>query len=384
MKKTLILFLLVITSCSLFANFNYELDLINLKPLHKEYLADRSRPTNSIDYLYITDEGVPTFLHQHESILPFTSGGWDPSYKVKNNYLRINLGETFSFARNTLTFDHWLSPLSFDFSFQIHYRNLITGDISEEFGFDSVFFYGYTASIANKVSFRVGSTHYCSHIGDAIYDWIPKNIPIGDIDHLLKKYRRSDTLVFGVSVEPYQWLRVYGELNYIPEKIHSGVQPWGFMPSWAEVQDGSPQIKSNHPKEYKGRIINAGLELNYTIFKEMGKTTFAYNIYLYEEGKIDYPNDPPSGNVKEDIDIDEWVYNPDKPWEVEHSFLISQELSKNVAMELKIHQGRFPINKFFNFRGTSVSIGFAINLQGKANLADTKDNYYGLRFQSEE
>lgn len=114
MKKVVLIFalaLMLITTAS--AAFEYRLDLLSFDPLYKEYDADRSRASLDFQYAAVYD-GYPTYIYQGENKFDFV----DPEVlRIKPFVAIYHLGETLGLARNTFTFDHWLSPISFDFTF---------------------------------------------------------------------------------------------------------------------------------------------------------------------------------------------------------------------------------------------------------------------------
>ena len=364
MKKFLVtLLVLIIATSAMFASFSYDLDLISFDPLHKEYLADPHRPAMGIEYASVFEGGVPTFLHQHDKLFDF-------SKDLDSTFLKFNVGETISLMQNTFSFDHWLSPISFDISAQLLYKILLEGSISMELGFDGVYFYGTTMNIADTVSLRFGYHHYCSHIGDKIYDAMSGN----NREHLwvMQKYIRADTIALGLSVQPLDFLRVYGEVNMPTKDSISSFRPNMFAPTWREPNNA--KAPHNFPSSYKALIVSTGFELEYPVFKKLGNTSFGYDLHLYEEGKIVYDNTygGPSGGY-ESADPN-YYYDEDRPWRAEHTIVIGQDISPMATLEVKYHNGRFLINNFFNQESTYLTFGVKLRLDGKVDLVDT-DNF---------
>ncbi len=357
----------VLSMTSLYASVDYKFDLVSFDPLHKEYFADRARPELSINYLYYT-EGYPDKVLQDQYI---DSEGETNTIKVWNmkssvldpqdRMIHLKLGETASLARSTFTFDHWLSPISFDFSMQGLLQEFFLGGFDDNIGYDGIYFFGGTFRIGDVVSMRIGRHHYCSHYGDATIKSIQSEITsLGTQDFWLTyKYVRMDAIAIGLSIEPTSNFRVYGELNFPPRWIKS-IRPDMFAPNWV-VRDGIT-INPDYPDWYNARIVNVGFEYSNKFFKNLGTTTIGYDLHMYEEGKVQY-------NLEDGSTI--W-FDEDAPWELEHNVRIAQELNDTVSIELTYHNGRSPFNNFY-FQHTEIwGIGARFNPKSSVTLFDTE------------
>lgn len=363
-KKYLsMLFLLTVILSAAYAGLDYSIDLISFEPLHKEYFADRARPDLSISKLYYS-EGYPDRILQD---------GWDSASGENSvelwefigeigpvdRMVLLKIGETFALARSTFTFDHWLSPIAFDISMQGIIQEFFTGGFTDNFGYDGIFFTGLNARIADAVSLRVGTFHYCSHYGDAILKRVQyTEDPSFDDFWITYKYIRMDDIAIGLSIEPSASLRFYGELNYPPRSI-SSIRPDMFAPNWVE-KDGIV-VNPDYPDSYNARIVNVGFELNYPIFRGLGNTTIGYDLHLYEEGKVIY--DHLSGGA---IHFEE-----DAPWEREHSVRLAQELNEVISFEVTYHHGRSPFNNLFFQQTSYVSLSARFDPKSTVNLYKT-------------
>lgn len=374
-KICLLLLILLLITSSLFAGFGYQLDILSFNPLYKEYQADKYRTGMSFDYAYVVD-GFPDYVYQ-DWRQPNQVGDDDSSPKIfdlnrklaQQPYIGIlNIGETLSLLRHTFSFDSWLSPISIDFSTQGMISFIMDGQVADNIGFDGVYFFGTTMRVADIFSVRAGFHHYCSHYGDAILKSIDNHAVPGGLSDLDKfwityKYVRMNGVAIGLSIEPVPWLRVYGEYNFLPKDIKSW-RPVIFRPNWTNLEP-----HNNYPSEYKARIINFGFELEYPIFKKLGNTIFAYDCHLYEEGKIMYKDE----QGKPDPSITP-LYDPNAPWEMEHSFLLSQEINDTVSFEFGYRYGRFPSNSFYYQRSSYFFLGARFNPSPTVTLINTAKN----------
>ena len=360
MKKRLLVCLIIgfVGLSSTFATVNYKFDWLSLDPLHKEYFADRARPDLSVNLLFNL-EGAPDRVLQdyyNSSTQEYKVRVFDFSdnHSFSDLMMEYKLGETVSIARNTFTFDSWLSPISFDLSAQALLQSFYTEGFDNGIGYDGIYFYGTTLRIADKVSMRIGHHHYCSHYGDQIYKALnnlaQKAVPESEEAKALEsfnfgyKYIRMNGYVIGLSIEPTPSFRLYGELNFIPKDV-STIRPEMFAPGWFKDRN------DNYASWYNARIVNVGFEYSYPIFKNLGKTTIGYDLHLYEEGKIVY--DHVNGGVA--------TFDEDAPWELEHDIKIAQQFNDTTSLEVGYHNGRSPINSLFFQHTSIISVGLRYN-----------------------
>lgn len=357
-----------------FADFDYTMDLVTLEPIYKEYFADRERSDFSIGYMYLF-EGIPDKVLQDNRISYEGEQHWVSVYDFTrpmdspNLMANIKLGETLGLLRQNFYFDSPLSPISFDFSFQGVLNIFLEGEFADMIGYDGIYFYGLTGSVADKVAFRFGVHHYCTHYGDAILKRIdfgggtsgevdPRSaaMPQGggtaedrvDPFWITYKYVRMNDLTFGLSVTPVDWLRVYADILW-PSPSLERLRPQMFAPNWAE--DRGVIANPDYPDSYNARIVNFGIELEYPIFPVLGNTTIGYHCRMYEEGKVQYDRDHGS---------EPW-FDPDAPWEFEHTITIGQQLNDWFSVEISYHNGRNPFNAFFYDRNSYVAVYLRCN-----------------------
>ncbi|MDD4083427.1 MAG: hypothetical protein WC162_01460 [Sphaerochaetaceae bacterium] len=349
---------------SVFADFGYKLDLLSLDPIYSEYLANRGRAGLSISYLSFS-EGFPdkiiqdTFFNKDNTVQKVVVFPFDADIEPKNRMVNLQTGETFGLVRNTFTFDSWLSPISFDFSMQGVLSFFFRGSFDDNIGYDGMYFYGLTCKIGDFISFRFGNHHYCSHYGDAILKQVQNNTfgQNGNNFWLTYKYVRMQTRLFSISIEPCSWLRIYGEVDYPPRGIYS-IRPDMFAPNWI-MRDGL-YINPEYPDSYNARIVATGIELTFSLFKNLGKTAIGYDLRFYEEGKVKYDHEN-GGEI---------TFDEDAPWEMEHNIKIAQGLSRTVSVEIAYHNGRSPFNNNFDQHTQYIAIGLRFNPDDTVTLFD--------------
>ena len=351
---------------SVFADFNYKLDFLSLDPIYSEYLANRGRSGLSLSNLFFS-EGFPNTIiqdtyfnedHTEQEVYVFN---FDEEIEPNDRMVNLQVGETFGLFRNTFTFDSWLSPISFDFSMQGVLSFFFRGKFDDNIGYDGMYFYGITGSIGDFISFRFGNHHYCSHYGDAILKRI-QTYNFGQNDGnfwLTYKYVRMQTRMFSISIEPCSWFRIYGEVDYPPRGIYS-IRPDMFAPNWIK-RDGL-YINPEYPDSYNARIVATGIELTFTLFKNLGKTAIGYDLRFYEEGKVTYDHDEGG----------EFTFDEEAPWEMEHNIKIAQNLSRTISIELAYHKGRSPYNNNFYQQCQYVAVGLRFNPDNTVTLFNTE------------
>ena len=356
MMRKLIALLFILCVCFSLSAFDYKLDLVSFTPLYKEYDADNHRA--ALDFQYgAVYEGFPDYIYQNDGVFYFT----DTEPLRMEPFVGVyHLGETLSLLRSTFTFDSWLSPIAFDFSFQGSLTGVMEGQMADLLGYDGEFFYGLTMSIADVFSLRFGGGHYCSHYGDGTYKSfeVGGGVPSGFDEWF--KYLRMDSLIFGISVEPVDFLRLYAEIDFATK--NTDIWPFYFQPVWGPKGSTTDGV----PGSYGARIINFGIEFEYPIFKNLGMTRIAYGCAAYEEGKIVYKTEDLAAAGK-----DKPYYDPDRPWEFEHTITISQEINDLVSFDITWHYGRFILNSYFATKSQYVTIGARLDFDGKVTLYDS-------------
>ncbi len=354
-KKLFVLFFVCVLSLSsLFANLDYQFDLFSLDPLHKEYFADRARADMSINYLNYF-EGVPNKILQDVRVNAEDHDHEVKVWKLRNDLsngtmMQVKLGETISVARNTISFDNFLSPISFDLSIQALIQSFYTEEFNNGIGYDGIYFYGGTFRIGDVLSLRIGNHHYCSHYGDEVFNLIDKDTTVNSPFNQFNmgyKYIRMNTKVFGISLDLTPSFRIYGEYNIPPKDVYA-VRPYMFSPNWIKLNGVAI---NDYPDSYKARIINVGFEFSTLIFKKLGKTTLGYDLHMYEEGKIIYDHE--NGGIV--------TFDEDAPWELEHNVVIAQNINDTTSIELEYHNGRSPFNNFYFLHTSYIGISLRFN-----------------------
>lgn len=365
--------MLALALASASAGFGYKLDLLSFDPLHQEYTADRDRAGLDFQWLHVSE--MPQGVYQNGHWFPFQEVGpkCTDGFDTAPWMALIHLGETMGFFRSTFSFDHWLSPIAVDVSAQGSMVIGMEGGMADMIGYDGVFFYGATASIADRVSMRFGCHHYCTHYSDGTLKHlgIDRGALPWDPEHNLDfttylKYIRMEALVLGLSVVPYDGIRLYGEVNMCVPKLTDAFDTIIFAPkwrddtNWVQKKDGS----------FHSLIVNFGLELSYPIFKKLGATTLSYDCHAYEEGRIKYkPED--LANYPDYDPAFRAYYDKNAPWEFEHELVLSQNVNEMVSFEIGWHNGRFPLNSYYHHRCSYIYIGARMNPSATVTAVDT-------------
>lgn len=355
-RKTFLI--LAIMACILFplSAFDYRLDLISLTPLYEEYDADNHRA--SLDFQYgAIYQGYPEGFYQNDNYFPFVDSD---VLRIRPFVATYHMGETLSLLKNTFTFDHWLSPIAFDFAFQGSLTGVLEGEVADTIGYDGEYFFGMTMSIADVLSFRFGGSHYCSHYGDGSYKVIETGGGVPDNFDEWFKYLRMDSMIFGLSLQPVDFVRVYAEIDFATK--NTSVLPYYFEPEWGPGNS----IADDLPSSYGARIVNFGIEFEYPIFKFLGMTRIAYGCAAYEEGKIVYRHEDLAAAGRERP-----FYDPNRPWEFEHTINISQEINDLVSFDITWHYGRFMLNSYYDTKSQYVTIGARLDFDGTVTLYDS-------------
>ena len=374
--SVLILSLLIPVMVS--AGFSYQFDILSLHPLFAEYTADRDRAALDFQWLFVDE--FPREVYQDTTRFDFGTPRYDYSgpatdngsgdvndgYEAEPMMGIIHLGETLGLFRHTFEFDSLLSPISFGLAFQGTLKFGMEGGMADTIGYDGIFFYGGEFRIADMISMRIGAHHFCSHYGDGTLKYLGL-----DTDRLYQKgfninYKnlRMDDLAIGLSIEPIEGMRIYGEYLYTPKFLLQWIEPKIFAPLWYD-NTGLVQGKTD---DYRAQVVCFGIELSYPIFPGMGRTTLSYDCTAYEEGQILYTDEDLAGRTLEEGR--KAIYDPTLPWEFEHELVLSQELGRGISFEVGYHHGRFPMNAFYHHRCNYAFLGLRYNPDADIRLVD--------------
>ena len=176
------------------------------------------------------------------------------------------------------------------------------------------------------------------------------------------KYLRMDSLLFGLSVNPIEYVRLFGEVTFDMKTTH--VIPEIFSPSWTD----NGTLAEGVPSSYNHLFLVFGAEVKYPIFKNLGPTSLSYQVKAYEEGKIAYKEEDLAEAGK-----DKAFYDPDRPWEFEHTFNISQKVNDILSFDVTWHMGRFIVNMYYSTRTSYISVGARLNFDTTVTLFDTAE-----------
>lgn len=357
MKKIISFLLLILIPAFIFAGLDYKLELLSFKPTFTESSADRSR--SALDFQYAdVYRGYPVEFYQNETRFTLNDEG---AWRVKPFFAVYHLGETLSLFRNTFYFDNFLSPISLGLEVHGSLTSVMEGEVADTIGYDGIYFYGISASVADVVAARFGYNHYCSHYGDGTYKYMEKGEAVTPGFSEWYKYLRMDSLLFGISIKPVEYFRIYGDVSFDMPSTY--VMPEIFSPSWTKYGARAEDV----PDSYNNLIVDVGCEVEYPVFKNLGMTRLSYQMKAYEEGKIVYKEEElaQAGRSKA-------FYDPDRPWEFEHTFNLAQEINDFISFDITWHIGRFMANMYYSTRTSYVSIGARLNYDGGVTLFDTR------------
>ena len=334
-KRIFAILLVMLTAFTLSAGFHYGFDILSFDPVHDVYLANQNSPNLGFNYI-VNYEGYPDHIWQDGRIYELKD-----KFRAKPGMAEVKVGETISFGRNIFTFDSFLSPIKWDIlAVQGLVSIVFDGEISDLMGYDGNYFVGTALSIADRFSLRFGMSHWCTHYGDAII----KNLQDFDKESFDSNYKYlRNNLTIGISVEPLSWLRLYGEYQWLPKGMY--LNPKHFRPDHAENGD-----EVGWGDSYKASIVDVGVELSYPIWKKLGNSTIAYDLTLYEEGKIIYRDGDEYLKWPSDfsnIQTGDIYYDSKAPWIMEHSIVMNQEFNSYFSLEIGWHSGRSPLNGLF-------------------------------------
>jgi len=336
-------------------------NLIDSDTLYPEYAADPYSLSSGLKYFKVSDfSGIPqTVLATDGSQyveIPFANYS-ESEYDSHSSFWQIKGFVNLTFAR-------------------IEYKDIVAAEVTaagglnsvfqafggtDTLGFDGIWRLAGTIRLFNIVSFRYGMHHFSGHWGDEIVEDLPQP---GDADYIyylrLEEYVRASSHVFGISVNPFRWARLYFEAE-LPMKeswIRPGVHvPAGYVsPSGDDLayhilsQEGLLEEVGSYDSSYKAWRLQTGVEFKWPI-RDWGSLFVAGDCQFHQDGQ-----------TKHQVGL----YDPNNPWEFEYTVGGGFEYEKSfigrkIRIEAYYHEGRFPLTNFFFLRSNYISVGLAIN-----------------------
>ena len=358
MKRCLgvILFLVFLLS-PCFSTYHLAGDILSFEwfaadALYPSSIANPFSSTSALNLLYLTD-GQPRSIKYTDT----GTGKYDEvaflkegAYVDKRLYLQLKTGLNIGLFRFSYR-DVIESELGFQGALNSVFQAFGGAD---NLGFDGIFFVGMNVRAFHFLTMRVGLQHYSGHYGDETLEKI--NGQEGDP----VEYTRDNNFLFGVSVQPASFVRLYLDANLPLEK--SWMHPAIHIPSWVlkpttgtslqTVEASNENIpETDFANSYKAWIIDGGVELHYPL-RDLGSLFFVADVVANQDGQTLHQ----VGG-----------YDPDNPWEFEYTLGVGLEFDQSVGFGharilCSYHDGRFPLLNFFYQRSKYFGVGFSLSL----------------------
>ncbi|MDX9809139.1 MAG: hypothetical protein GXY60_10525 [Spirochaetales bacterium] len=357
MKRIILIFCLGIVLCaSAFATYDLFGGSLSFSWFDGESLYPEAAayPFSSSSALHILllQEGQPrtvkyggTGSGEYDDMSIYHSG----QYADETMYLQLKTGLNIGFLR--FSYKHIAeTELGFQGSLNTVFQGFGGAD---NLGFDGVFFFGLNTRIFERVSMRVGYRHYSGHYGDETLLKLSASAgyPI--------EYTRDNNLLFGISVRPISWARMYADAS-LP-MTNTWMHPAIHIPSWVikrtngqplhTVEAGNEGIPTTaFDESYKAWILNFGAEFRYPV-RKLGSLFAGIDVISHQDGQTLHR----SGG-----------YDPGNPWEFEYTVAAGIEFEEvsglgDAKLLVQYHDGRFPLLNFFYHRSSYFGVGFFLS-----------------------
>lgn len=361
-KRILLLLLLLLAFClsSVYSGWSFgngfSFEIAPMDPLFQENRAYPFSNTTSFSMLFSPEDSeyLPTdFLVSKGdggsyALLPF-----DDVDTSHNSYWNLKA------ATN-------LGLLRFSYRNYISVEMYIHGGLNSVFanyggtnvlGFDGMYGLGATAQIMGQLTIRFGFHHFSGHWGDEMLAKFNERNDRSSY-HTLTEYTRNNSLLLDIAYQPVKYFRVMAEFE-LPQQT-SWIRPYAHIPDGVNTpsynhplvghigeQEGFYAPRADYPDFYKAWRIGLGAELMYPV-EGVGEAYLSYDVQFHQDGKIDY--------------IGKIAYNPDKPWDIEHTVALGFQFeetpdSPSFAIQLTYHDGRFPLLNFFYQKSRYFGVG---------------------------
>ena len=233
-------------------------------------------------------------------------------------------------------------------------------------GFDGTYSAGVSFALYDKIVFNGGIQHYSGHLGDELLEdaqVLNDQSLVYNKDWLPISYVRDNDLTMGISVEPVDNIRIYGQAQ-LPLKS-AWIYPLAHIPFWSvnsepgysnlqgEIADdqGLTNVLDQliNTGSYRAWIIQTGIESSYH-FDNVGSAEFAFNFKFHQDGQTKHQ-------------IGE--YKSSNPWETEFAISAGFSFDKqddegSFKINFAYHDQRFPLLNMFYNRAKYFSVGVTV------------------------
>ncbi|AEV30441.1 Protein of unknown function (DUF1207) [Sphaerochaeta pleomorpha str. Grapes] len=353
-RKVVFLFVLVFAVSSCFASYdmfedNLSFDWYAAESLFPSSALNPFSSTSTLNILHLIEGQPRSILYTDNgeyTSVPFYSG---TSYADETLYAQLKTGVNIGLLRLSF-FDMVESEVGFQGALNSVFQGF---GGAKNLGFDGIFFFGLHVRFFNTVTFRTGYQHYSGHYGDETL----LNITGQTEDPV--EYVRDNDILFGVSVQPVSFLRLYADANlplpktWMAPAIH--IPFWVLKPSSGEslleVESGKEGIAvTEFADSYKAWIIDFGMEVRLPV-RNLGSLLLGADVVANQDGQTLHQ----VGG-----------YDEDNPWEFEYTLGAGLEFDQSIGLGatrlmLCYHDGRFPLLNFFYQRTKYLSVGFSIS-----------------------
>jgi hypothetical protein len=348
----LLVFVFMVSPCFASHNTledNLSFDWYAAEPLFPSSALNPFSSTSTLNILKLIEGQPRSILYPDNgeyTAVPFYSG---TSYSDETLYAQLKTGVSIGLLR--LSF---FNIVESEIGFQGALNSVFQGfGGAKNLGFDGIFFFGLNVRFFNTVTLRTGYQHYSGHYGDETL----LNIAGQTKDPV--DYVRDNDILFGVSIQPVSFLRIYADVNlpltktWMAPAIH--IPFWVLKPSSGEslleVESGKEGIAvTEFADSYKAWIIDFGMEVRFPI-RNLGSLLLGADAVAHQDGQTLHQ----VGG-----------YDEDNPWEFEYTLGAGLEFDQSIGLGsarlmLSYHDGRFPLLNFFYQRTKYFSVGFSIS-----------------------
>jgi len=357
MKKIVsILFIFLFVVLSVFAESDFSFAFMPKDTLYPNYYADQYSTDTTLGIMVMQDVHVNTDRVKVDSENP-SEGSYENTFfetLMENKWQDNNL-----FIQARLGFNSSVMRFS--------YKDIIDAEFQAKAAFNSVFdAFGGTdletldgivnlavnVQLYDFIVFHAGLFHYSGHTGDETLENVTGYLSgtTFDDDYVVTHqldYCNDNLRTVGLSVTPFNGLRLFSELQWLPKECAVG--PKYICRNDQFSKSGHPQnITTDYPDYYKGYISISGIDYQVKISNDFALYVGTI-LKLHQNGQVNT----------------DYTYSPDRSWEMEKGATIGIKGFDEVGgtstnFYLSYYDGRFPGTVYFNLRAKYIQYGVEI------------------------
>ena len=357
-KKLALLSICFIFVLSVFAEGDFSFTFMPKNTLYPNYYADQYSTDTTLGIIIMQDVHVNTDRVKVNSVKA-SDGRYENVFL--NTLMEEKWGEDNIFFQGRLGFNSSIMRFSYKDIIATEFQaKAAFNTVFDAFGgtdletFDGIVNFAVNVQLYDSIVLHAGLFHYSGHTGDETLENLTSylsNIAEFDDDYVVTNqldYCNDNLRTVGLSVTPFNGLRLFSELQWLPKECAVG--PKYICRNNQLSKSGHPQTQTaDYPDYYKGYISISGIDYELKLSNDFALYVGTI-LKLHQNGQVNT----------------DYTYSPERSWEMEKGATIGLKGIQSgggasTNLYISYYDGRFPGTVYFNLRVKYVQVGVVIS-----------------------